>query len=111
MAHIPIMTKHVASIKHSSASDQILEAWGLEETGAILRGNLNSGAIMIDKIFDWCVVLLVYGADLLGITYKAINVWIFVVVWPIFTLALIIIVIRQQAIIRRLLKQENKRAN
>ena len=33
---------------------------------------------MIDKIFDGCVNLLVWLAEKLGTTYKAVNVWIFV---------------------------------
>jgi hypothetical protein len=57
---------------------------------------------MIDNIFDLCVQLLVWLADLLGITYKAVNVWIFVIIWPIFTLGLIWIVIRQRRRIKQL---------
>jgi hypothetical protein len=64
---------------------------------------------MIDAIFDKCVELLVFLADQLGMTYEAINVWIFVIVWPIFTLALIALVILQQLKIRRLLGQAGKR--
>ncbi len=37
---------------------------------------------MIDRIFDACVDLLVWMADKLGMTYKAINVWIFCVIVP-----------------------------
>lgn len=51
---------------------------------------------MMDQIFDWCVELLLYGAALLGITYKEINVWVFVILWPIVTLALILIIFLQQ---------------
>jgi len=39
--------------------------------------------------FDLCVKILLELADLFGTTYKAINVWIFVIIWPIFTLLLI----------------------
>jgi hypothetical protein len=42
---------------------------------------------MIDQIFDLCVALLVWLADKLGMTYKAINVWIFCVIWPLITVA------------------------
>ncbi len=59
--------------------------------------------VMIDTIFDACVRLLVFLASQLGITYKAINVWIFVVIWPAFTLALITTVVVQWLKIRRLL--------
>jgi hypothetical protein len=63
---------------------------------------------MVDIIFDQCVFLLVFLATRLGMTYKAINVWIFVIIWPICTLTLIAIVILQQRKIRRLLAQGSK---
>jgi hypothetical protein len=66
---------------------------------------------MIDAIFDKCVELLVFLANQLGVTYEAINVWIFVIIWPIFTLALIVLVILQQLRIRRLLGQVGKQEN
>ena len=37
----------------------------------------------IDKVFSQCVRLLLWGANKLGTTYNAINVWIFVVIMPI----------------------------
>jgi hypothetical protein len=60
---------------------------------------------MIDQIFDICVLLLIFLANQLGTTYKAINVWVFVVIWSALTLTLIIALIGQQFKIRRLLKQ------
>ncbi|CAG0950286.1 hypothetical protein ANAEL_00030 [Anaerolineales bacterium] len=59
---------------------------------------------MMDQVFDWCVAILVYWANVLGMTYKEINVWVFVIIWPILTLVLVIIIIRQQQRIRQLLK-------
>jgi hypothetical protein len=58
---------------------------------------------MIDKLFIDCVRLLHWIADRFGTTYEAINVWIFIVLWPIFTLALIVVVILQQMKIHELL--------
>lgn len=63
---------------------------------------------MVDAEFDKCVELLVFLADQLGMTYKEINVWIFVIIWPAFTLVLIVLVILQQLKIRRLLGQAGK---
>lgn len=63
------------------------------------------GDKVIDIIFDQCVLLLILLADRSGITYKAINVCIFVVIWPVFTLALIAVVILQQLKIRKILGQ------
>ena len=50
---------------------------------------------MIDKAFIGCVNLLEWLAKKLGTTYKSVNVWIFCVIWPIITLALIAAVIWQ----------------
>jgi uncharacterized protein (DUF983 family) len=58
----------------------------------------------VDAIFDWCVGVLVYFAGVFGITYKEINVWVFVIIWPILTLILTALVIMQQVRIRRLQK-------
>jgi hypothetical protein len=58
----------------------------------------------MDAIFDWCVGVLVYFAGVFGITYKEINVWVFVIIWPILTLVLIALVSIQQVRIRRLQK-------
>ena len=44
---------------------------------------------MMDSIFDWCVNVLIYWAGIFDITYKEINVWVFVIIWPILTLVLI----------------------
>jgi hypothetical protein len=60
---------------------------------------------MIDAVFDGCVLLLLFLADLLGMTYKAINVWVFVIIWPMLTLALIAVVVLQRFKIRRLLRE------
>jgi len=57
---------------------------------------------MMNQIFDWCVNVLVYWAGVLGITYKEINVWVFVIVWPILTVLLIGIIVVQYRTIRKL---------
>ena len=57
---------------------------------------------MTDQIFDWCVRVLVYFAGMFGITYKEINVWVFVIMWPILTIILIGVIVIQQRRIRQL---------
>lgn len=57
---------------------------------------------MIDSIFDTCVGLLLYLADQLGVTYKEINVWIFVIIGPIFTIFLSLLSVFQQKTIHGL---------
>ena len=60
---------------------------------------------MMDQIFDWCVQVLVYWAGMLDITYKEINVWVFVIIWPISTVILIGVIVVQQRKIRQLSKE------
>ena len=38
-----------------------------------------SGVNWIDAIFRYCVVLLVNVAKVLGISYEALNIWVFVI--------------------------------
>ena len=57
---------------------------------------------MMDQIFDWCVTVLIYWAGILGITYKEINVWVFIIIWPMLTVLLVMIILWQQRQIRRL---------
>jgi len=59
---------------------------------------------MMDQIFDWCVSILVYWAGIFGITYKEINVWVFVIIWPILTIVLAAVIIWQQKRIQQLSK-------
>ena len=41
-----------------------------------------SGVNWIDTIFRICVYMLVDLANLIGISYEAINIWIFVIIQP-----------------------------
>ena len=63
---------------------------------------MRSGNSIINAVFDSCVDILLWLADLLGIGYHTINVWIFCILWPIFTLTLVFVVVRQHRKIRRL---------
>jgi len=60
---------------------------------------------MMDQIFDWCVNVLIYWANIFGITYKEINVWVFVIIWPILTIGLVAIIVRQRQRIQQFSKQ------
>ena len=46
----------------------------------------NSGIYWVDITFDWCVKFLYLVADLFGITYEEINIWLFVIIGPLFFL-------------------------
>ena len=54
----------------------------------------NSEIKWIDETFDFCVKLLFDVADIFGISYEEINVWLFVVIWPLLSLVLFAEVIR-----------------
>jgi len=60
---------------------------------------------MMDQIFDWCVNVLVYWAGFFSTTYKEINVWVFVIIWPILTIILMGILVMQRRIIHQLSKK------
>ena len=46
----------------------------------------NSEIHWVDITFDWCVKFLYLVADLFGITYEEINIWLFVIIVPLFFL-------------------------
>ena len=56
---------------------------------------------MIDVIFRWCVWILLLLADVLGISYEAVNVWIFVILWPLLTVGMGAIILLQRRKIHR----------
>lgn len=59
---------------------------------------------MMDQIFDWCVAVLIYWANVIGITYKEINVWVFVIIWPVLTVIMAVVIVIQWRKIRQLTK-------
>lgn len=61
----------------------------------------------MNKIFKWCVDLLVALASKFHITYEAINVWIFVIIGPIIFLIMLGIIYKQYLVIASL-KHLNK---
>jgi hypothetical protein len=62
----------------------------------------NDGGNIMNTIFDVCVVILVTLAERTGMTYQEVNVWIFVIIWPILTLVLMCVILRQRHIIKEL---------
>ena len=44
----------------------------------------------INKVFDLCVDILLYGADILGMTYNEINIWLFVIIQPLIHIIMVI---------------------
>jgi len=64
----------------------------------------DSGILWIDIIFDWAVIALVELAKWLGITYEEINVWLFVIAWPIATIVMMLVILKLWGDRRRLVK-------
>jgi hypothetical protein len=60
---------------------------------------------MMGEVFDLCVRLLYWGADLFGTDYVTINVVIFCIIWPILTLLLIGAVVWEGVYIYKLRKR------
>ncbi|MEA1978892.1 MAG: hypothetical protein U9N80_13465 [Chloroflexota bacterium] len=56
----------------------------------------------MNAIFDLCAVILVTLAERFGMTYQEVNVWIFVILWPILTLILVGWNLRQHFLIKRI---------
>ena len=54
----------------------------------------NSGIEWIDNTFNFCVILLYNIGSLFGITYEEINVWLFVIIWPLISLIMFAEIIR-----------------
>jgi len=60
------------------------------------------------ELFDICVEVLYWIADITGLTYKEANIWIFVIIHPIVTVALFAIVIWQRNKINCKVKTNDK---
>ena len=61
---------------------------------------------MIDLIFDFCVELLIAMGKVLGMTYNEVNVWLFVVLYP---LVLLVSVMLNMYLIGRLRSKIDKK--
>ena len=60
---------------------------------------------MIHEIFTTADNIIHLLSEISGLSYEATNVYIFIVIWPIFTLGLMATVFVQQRVIRRLRSQ------
>ena len=54
----------------------------------------NSGIEWVDAVFDFCVILLVRWAEIIGISYEEINIWLFVVIQPTISVLLFLEILR-----------------
>ena len=64
----------------------------------------DSESPLIDAIFRFCVLILRKSSAFLGMSYEAINIWIFVVIWPVLTLAMFAWIVKLKLHLRSLEK-------
>tara|TARA_Y100000588_G_C13950928_1_gene794328 strand:+ start:195 stop:548 length:354 start_codon:yes stop_codon:yes gene_type:complete len=67
-----------------------------------------SGVKWIDAIFRYCVVLLVHIARVLGISYEALNIWVFIIIQPLTIVFLFFSVLRLQRKVKILRRLETR---
>ena len=60
-----------------------------------------SGVNWIDALFRYCVVLLVNVAKALGISYEALNIWVFIFIQPMITVFLLVWVLRLRGKVKK----------
>jgi hypothetical protein len=58
---------------------------------------------MADSIFNWSVAALIWLSNLLGISYKEINVYLFCIAWPLVTVFMMVMIVK--------LWRDNRRLN
>ena len=56
----------------------------------------------MNEVFDICVAILIWIADLFKITYKEANIWIFVIIEPILFILMLYFIIKQRRKIKNL---------
>jgi hypothetical protein len=54
----------------------------------------------MNELFKWCVDFLIWLADVVGMTYEEVNIWIFVIIEPIVFLLMLWMIIWQRRKIR-----------
>jgi hypothetical protein len=50
----------------------------------------------MNGLFNWCVEFLVWLADLVGMTYEEVNIWIFVIIEPLVFVIMLWVIIWQR---------------
>lgn len=50
----------------------------------------------MNELFNWCVEFLVWLADVIGMTYEEVNIWIFVIIEPLVFVFMLWVIIWQR---------------
>ena len=64
-----------------------------------LRAYVPNNISLIDAIFGFCVWLLILCADIFGVSYNEINIWVFVFIWPAILVIMVIYILRLRSVI------------
>lgn len=59
----------------------------------------------MNNVFDVCVQIMIWFAPLVGLTYKELNVWLFVIIHPIITLLFMVLTIYYKYKCTKLIKK------
>jgi len=62
---------------------------------------------LFNEIFNLCVKFLLWLGDNFGLSYKAINVIIFCIIWPFLTIWMIIYIIKLKSKLKQFKKYED----
>jgi hypothetical protein len=50
----------------------------------------------MNELFKWCVDFLIWLADVVGMTYEEVNIWIFVIIEPLVFVFMLWVIIWQR---------------
>ncbi len=62
--------------------------------------------ILIKEIFVYCIDFIINLTNLLGVSYYEVNAYIFVIIWPLLTIALVVLNISQRIVLRKQIKKQ-----
>ena len=62
--------------------------------------------ILIKEIFIYCTDFIINLTNLLGVSYYEVNALFFVIIWPLLTIALVVLNISQRIVLRKQIKKQ-----
>ncbi len=62
--------------------------------------------ILIKEIFVYCTDFIINLTNLLGVSYYEVNALFFVIIWPLLTIALVVLNISQRIMLKKQIKKQ-----
>ena len=62
--------------------------------------------ILIKEIFVYCTDFIINLTNLLGVSYYEVNALFFVIIWPLLTIALVVLNISQRRMLKKQIKKQ-----